>query len=56
MTNAEKYKEVFGFFPEMEGCPTKNFSECPAYENNPFCERNWWLEEYKGDNHDVSKE
>ena len=57
MTNAEKYKEVFGFFPDLECCPTKNCSECPSYAYNPNCNNSWWLEEYKGVyNNDVSKE
>lgn len=57
MTNAEKYKEVFGFFPDLDCCPTKLCSLCPAYENQPNCESKWWLEEYKEvTNNDVSKE
>ena len=47
MTNAEKYKEVFGLEPDIDVCPTFLCSRCPL-ENK--CEGNkdiWWLSEYK---------
>lgn len=45
MTNAEKYKEVFGFDVEKQMCPTDNCLNCPT-----SCSRcqEWWNSEYKG--------
>ena len=54
MTNAEKYKEVFGFEPDMENCPTLKCLECPCHKKNDgvvVCggdSRAWWVDDYKG--------
>lgn len=50
MTNAEKYKEVFGL--ERPDCPTWNCPTCPVFEE---CSKEhfatialkWWDSEYK---------
>ena len=34
MTNAEKYKEVFGLDPDTNTCPTMNCSDCPYRKDN----------------------
>lgn len=34
MTYGEKYKEVFGYYPEEIPCP----DECPKEYENRFCE------------------
>ena len=53
MTNAEKYKEVFGFEPDMKSCPTYLCLNCPCCENTDgdySCNSNsrmWWDSEYK---------
>lgn len=53
MTNAEKYKEVFGLDPDTNTCPTMNCSDCPYRKDNdvfPDCFNScsgWWLSEYK---------
>lgn len=49
MTNAEKYKEVFGFPPDEGKCPTESCDFCPCNFNGEFyCKmHNWWDEEYK---------
>ena len=46
MTNAEKYKEVFGMEVDQDMCPTKDCPNCPC-EN---CETasTFWEKEYKG--------
>lgn len=50
MTNAEKYKEVFGFRPDL-CCPTLNCCDCPLNERcfNTDGENalTWWNSEYK---------
>lgn len=58
MTNAEKYKEIFGF--ENPNCPTWNCPSCPVFED---CRRThsqydalslsakWWNSEYKEPSH-----
>lgn len=49
MTNAEKYKEVFGFEPDIKSCPTDNCNVCPL-ANQKYCTENksdWWNSEYK---------
>lgn len=49
MTNAEKYKEVFGLTPDTGSCPTELCSECPGHVDDNFnCTCDWWNEEYKG--------
>ena len=53
MTNAEKYKEVFGMPPDMKSCPTYKCLECPCCEfidNKYKCNsdaRMWWISAYK---------
>ena len=56
MTNAEKYKEVFGLEPDVFGCPTLLCSNCPIKDKKPNCvatpdnDNNrceWWDSEYK---------
>jgi len=52
MTNAEKYKEVFGFPPDTGNCPAEDCSVCPCsqmkikeiYECMTY---DWWNKEYK---------
>lgn len=51
MTNAEKYKEVFGFEPP--DCPTWHCPSCPVFKEcseHHFSEiaHKWWNSEYKG--------
>ena len=57
MTNAEKFKEVFGFEPDLDAmvvqCPNADKNETCKYQwamGRCHCEE-WWQEEYKG--HDV---
>ena len=56
MTNAEKYKEVFGFEPDMKSCPTYLCFDCPLCEEigcKRVCGSNtrmWWMDDYKGVN------
>lgn len=56
MTNAEKYKEVFGYEPEMKSCPTHVCIECPCcvrVNGKDICNmetRMWWMDDYKGVN------
>ena len=47
MTNAEKYKEVFGFPPDKANCPTERCEECPGHVEECLCTCKWWDEEYK---------
>lgn len=52
MTNAEKYKEVFGFEVDKSSCPTKLCKNCPLsdYKDEP-CRAgysyHWWDSEYE---------
>ena len=46
MTNAEKYKEVFGFEPNGYGCITKRCDDCPLVNTNCMT-HDWWHQEYK---------
>lgn len=52
MTNAEKFKEIFGCEPDLDVAPFKcNFKVCNQecnywVDNYGQCER-WWFEEYK---------
>ena len=55
MTNAEKFKEVFGFEADMKSCPIRieceDCERCPYYQKGTFeeeCARRFWLGEYKG--------
>ena len=59
MTNAEKYKEVFGMEVDPSSCPTKECIDCPCHprENEPdFCLTSntykWWDMEYEEVNND----
>lgn len=46
ITNAHKFKEVYGIYPTRESCPF--FAHCDNAECNTECEfGNFWLEEYK---------
>ena len=55
MTNAEKYKEVFGMVADESNCPTSDCIVCPCAskdsEGNHFCTAGrtyeWWNKEYK---------
>lgn len=46
MTNAEKYKEVFGMEVDPSMCPTKDCSNCPC--ENCRTTSTFWEKEYKG--------
>lgn len=48
MTNAEKYKEVFGFEPNKNMCPTTSCQECPGEVQESICTCAWWDSEWKG--------
>lgn len=54
MTNAEKFKEVFGVEPDEESmaiaCPIDKDCKFQSEMGSCHCE-DWWQEEYKG--HDV---
>jgi hypothetical protein len=47
MTNAEKYKEVFGMEVDTDMCPTRNCPECPCNLKNCHTETTFWNSEYK---------
>ena len=47
MTNAEKYKEVFGLTPDKSSCPTVNCEDCPGHVEECLGYCKWWDEEYK---------
>ena len=47
MTNAEKFKEVFGIYPAKANCPLgMPCSKC-NYKHRQGCSYHWWNEEYK---------
>lgn len=46
MTNAEKYKEVFGFPLSKSFCPAEKCEICPMEAATCDCEK-WWNAEYK---------
>ena len=52
MTNAEKYKEVFGIEVDKSMCPTLKCDCCPldCEKNGPGCTDEYWNKEYKGVN------
>ena len=58
MTNAEKYKEVFGMPADISNCPTADCTICPCGQINARGELScigastyvWWNKEYKGVN------
>lgn len=55
MTNAEKYKEVFGMEVDPSMCPTTTCDVCPCAMKNNLgdisctggCTYEWWKKEYK---------
>ena len=57
MTNAEKYKEVFGMPVDPSSCPTTTCKGCPCALKNELGEIScigastyeWWNKEYKDD-------
>lgn len=52
MTNAEKFKEVFGVKPNIVHCPIlfrEDCGRCKGFEgNSPCSDSDWWNSEYKG--------
>ena len=52
MTNAEKYKEVFGLEPDIMACPTNECAKCPGVCYGALSVCTWWNEEYKEANDD----
>lgn len=47
MTNAEKFKEVFGFYVDVDKCPRVD-EDCASCVGGGFaCERSFWQSEYK---------
>ena len=58
MTNAEKYKEVFGM--EHPDCPTWHCPTCPVFEGcsttdvgDERSRQSWWEREYKEKDNDT---
>ena len=53
MTNAEKFKEVFGFDPSKTKCPVFAIVDCwncKGFHRETNCiESDWWNSEYKED-------
>ena len=49
MTNEEKFKEVFGYEPDIDICPVRCYRGCP-YEEDFNCNYKWWQLEYKENN------
>lgn len=50
MTNAEKYKEVFGMPVDPDMCPSEDCDICPCKRPHKDCftiTKRWWNEEYK---------
>lgn len=54
MTNAEKYKEVFGFKPDKGACPAETCDTCPGHVEQFLCSCNFWEDEYKEPNHETN--
>lgn len=58
MTNAEKYKEVFGMPVDPSNCPTLSCKDCPVGDVDQYGDVScmssltyeWWYKEYKGVN------
>ena len=56
MTNAEKYKEVFGMEVDPSMCPTMTCDNCPCGKMDKYgdvsciaaCTYKWWNKKYKG--------
>ena len=56
MSNAEKFKEVFGFEPNQKACPFVECNNtCPNYEHW-CCQEMWWKLEYKGADKEIKHE
>lgn len=55
MTNAEKYKEVFGMDVDPSNCPSSDCIDCPCGQRNELGDFScigastyeWWRKEYK---------
>ena len=47
MTNYEKYKEVFGFYPDKASCPAETCDICPGHVEECLCNCKFWDDEYK---------
>ena len=55
MTNAEKYKEVFGMDVDPSNCPSRDCIDCPCGQRNEIGDFScygastyeWWKKEYK---------
>lgn len=49
MTNREKFKEVFGFYPDMVSCvvPRKTCAINKDYDCDKCPFDGWWYKEYK---------
>lgn len=55
LTNLEKYYEVFGYFPEVNQCPSALCDLCPANNGTKLLTKEgcnqrvkaWWNEPYK---------
>lgn len=60
MTNAEKYKEVFGMDADPTVCPTLDCKDCPCSKIDAYGDvacitgdvYKWWNQTYKGVNND----
>ena len=55
MTNAEKYKEIFGMYVDPSNCPSSDCIDCPCAQINELGDLScfgattyeWWNKEYK---------
>ena len=55
MTNEQKFKQVFGFPPITNTCPSSDCKKCPLrnlHKKEWYCssqeeQYNWWQSEYK---------
>lgn len=48
MTNAEKFKEVFGVDVDFSACPRSECTDCPLTNYmGPGCSYKWWNLEFK---------
>ena len=56
MTNAEKFKEVFGFAPSKNDCPVISIVQCwycKGFHKDTNCkDSDWWNSEYKENRND----
>lgn len=46
MTNAEKFREVFGRNPDKSTCPLDDCTTC-KYLQGALCTHQWWNDEFK---------